>query len=123
MVCYVKLLLEYPVYVAEGCWDRYRQHADNNCVVAVKTGLYHPSKPNPARKAYLEWIADYLAQKGFTQTPIARLVEKQRWPYLHPVLHTLSGVPERIRAAVRIRTRLKALAKKVRRVAPAGDQR
>ena len=109
MVCYVKLLLEYPVYVAEGCWDRYRQHADNNCVVAVRTGQYHPSKPNPARKAYLEWIAGYLAKKDLTQTPIARLVEDQRWPYLHPVLHTLAGAPQRVRAAVRLRTRLRAL--------------
>lgn len=109
MIFYAKLLLEYPVYVADGCWDRYRQHPDNNCAEAVRTGFYHPTRPNPARRAYLAWVADYLAKKGLAGEPIGKLVRAQRWPYRHPFLHGLSCVIDRFCSFVRVRTRLRTL--------------
>ena len=40
---------------------------------------------------------------------IARLVEEQRWPYLHPMLYALSKVPGRLHSAIRLRTRFRDL--------------
>ncbi len=118
MVFYAKIFLEYPVFVAGGCWDRYRQHPDSNCSISTLQGLYHPTKPNPARGAYLAWISDFLEAKGSRNTEVWRVLREVQWPYRHPILHWLGELPERVRAAVRIRTRLRALRDSLRAKEP-----
>lgn len=123
MIFYAKLWLEFPVYVADGCWDRYRQHPRNSSALAIESGIYHPSQPSPARGRYLAWIAQYLEKKGLAEGKIAALVAAQRWPYLHPVLHKLSILFARIRVALGVRTRLQALVSLARGPArTAGDR-
>jgi hypothetical protein len=118
MVFYAKIFLEYPVFVAGGCWDRYRQHPDSHCSVTTREGLYHATKPNPSRGAYLAWISNYLEAKGYKNTEVWRVLHAVQWPYRHPFLYWLGELPERMRAAVRIRTRLRAGLGKARQIVP-----
>jgi hypothetical protein len=48
-----------PVFAADGCWDRYRQHPAQSCATAERSG-----RIRVARRAYLEWLQGYLADRG-----------------------------------------------------------
>jgi len=108
MVFYAKIFLEYPVFVAGGCWDRYRQHPDSHCSITTRQGLYHATKPNPSRGAYLAWISDFLEAKGYKNTEVWKVLREVQWPYRHPFLYWWGELPIRLRVAIRPRTRLKA---------------
>src|SRR6185295_117718 len=56
---YAKVLLDWPVFVADGCWDRYRQHPGSCCQVVERSG-----QQDAARLAFLEWLEGYLAARG-----------------------------------------------------------
>lgn len=59
---FVKVYLKAPVFVLDECWDsRYRQHPDKECSVAMDTGKWHNSLPNPARLTFLNWLVKYLS--------------------------------------------------------------
>lgn len=109
MIFYAKIFLEFPVYVAGECWDRYRQHPDSHCSITTRQGLYHATKPNPARGAYLAWISDYLTRHECQEGSVWKVLKEQQWPYHHPVLHALSGLPELVRSTLRLRTRCRAM--------------
>lgn len=84
MVFYTKVFLQAPVFVASGCWDRYRQHPDNSCSVARRTGLLDlPSKPSSARGKFLAWVEKYLAEQGAQTTEVWAILQQQLWPYRH----------------------------------------
>ena len=87
---FYKLCLTAPVFVEAGCWDRYRQHPDSWCEVAQRRGEYQPGyRPNPARKAFLEWLAEYLTARRATDPELRSLLAKELWPYRNPTLYRL----------------------------------
>src|SRR5918998_4447503 len=53
MAFYAKVSLKAPVFVAGGCWDRYRIHSDSFWTRAREAGYHHLTNPNPARQTYL----------------------------------------------------------------------
>lgn len=55
-VFYSKVCLAAPVFVADTCWDRYRQRPESICAVAEKTGQAHT-----ARLIYLRWLEQYVS--------------------------------------------------------------
>src|SRR5262249_11900697 len=81
------------VYVESGCWDRYRQHSESSCYVAIASGEYHPSRPNPARHAYLNWLKDYLEANEITDQALLKALRKAFFPYEHRFLYDLKTVP------------------------------
>jgi hypothetical protein len=87
MAFYVKLFLAGPALVARGCWDRYRQHPDSSCHVAVREGAHHPDLPNPDRGRYLRWVNDLLNDRGERDAGVRAALDRALWPYRHPVLH------------------------------------
>ena len=89
MVFYAKVYLKEPVFVAGECWDRYRQHPNNSFAISFKTGQFHPSKPNPARKTYLNWLSEYLSKQGVNDTEVWQVLQKELWPYHHPTFYSL----------------------------------
>jgi glycosyltransferase involved in cell wall biosynthesis len=91
MVFHSKVFLNAPVFAASGCWDKYRIHADNSWNIAQKTRQYHPINPNPARWAFLNWLEEYLFKQGVKDTEIWKTLQKELWPYRHPILYLLSG--------------------------------
>lgn len=81
-----KVYLKAPVFVADECWYRYRQHSDSSCAVAEKTGQYYF-----ARLFFLNWLAGYLSEQGIKDTEVWQALQKELWPYRHPILYHLLG--------------------------------
>ena len=61
-VLLAKLVLEGPVYIEDGCSERYRQHERSSSARAITAARYHATRPNPARKRCLEWLAASVAR-------------------------------------------------------------
>jgi len=57
-----KMVLAGPVFVEEGCGERYRQHAGSTSARAIEGRRYHPTRPNESRRAFLQWLAGYVAR-------------------------------------------------------------
>ena len=90
-----KVYLGTGVFVADACWDRYRQHPDS-CVAAVtRSGQYHA-----VRLFFLKWLAEYLSKQGVEDAEIWKALHAALWPYRHPLLHGfLSGPPRLVKQA------------------------
>ena len=100
MVLNHKLMLRYPVLVTDQCWDRYRQHPDNSCAVALRTGQLSYDGPSPARGEYLFWLDNYLKRQKLAGTEVWTTLQEQLWPYRHPHLVRLSKTVRRVRTAL-----------------------
>jgi glycosyltransferase involved in cell wall biosynthesis len=75
---YAKLCLEAPVFTSAECWDRYRQHPGQSCVIAAKAGEKHFS-----RLLYLDWLTTYLLEQGFSYPEVWHAVNRELWLYRH----------------------------------------
>jgi glycosyltransferase involved in cell wall biosynthesis len=58
-----KMVLAGPVLVEPGCGERYRQHDESTSARAIEDRRYHPTRPNESRRAFLQWLEGYVAQK------------------------------------------------------------
>lgn len=85
----VKLCLTTSFFVADGCWDRYRQHPDSCCHVAEQKGQI-----GAAYLIYLRWLEQYLSEQGVKNIAVWSALGKARWSYRHPLL---SGLLDRAR--------------------------
>jgi glycosyltransferase involved in cell wall biosynthesis/peptidoglycan/xylan/chitin deacetylase (PgdA/CDA1 family) len=90
MVFWTKVYLETPVFVAEGCWDCYRQHPDNSTTNAIRTGHWHPNRPSPSRALFLNRVEQYVLTKGITDTELLEALRIELFPYRHPEERTPS---------------------------------
>lgn len=74
-VLYSKLLLNgINVYVKDECLYRYRQHDESLCHIAEK------EKREPkSRKIYLEWLNQYLLEKGELSEDISVILTEHLW--------------------------------------------
>ena len=59
----VKVFLKHAVFVTNDCLDLYRQHPNSCCAQAIVRGDYHPRRPHPARRTFLDWMAEYLSSE------------------------------------------------------------
>ena len=76
----VKVYLTTPVFVADECWDKYRQHP-HSCMAKTKK---HASD---IRLYFLNWLGDYLSKQGVQDRRVWKAFEEACWPYRHPILH------------------------------------
>jgi glycosyltransferase involved in cell wall biosynthesis len=88
-----KLFLNFPVYVSNECWDRYRRHDRSAWARALKDGGEERS-----RQFYFGWMRDYLEKTGIKDSEIWSLLGKRTWRYRHPAL---ARCLETVRAALR----------------------
>jgi hypothetical protein len=70
---YIKVGLQAPVFVASGCWSRYRQHPNSSWNIHLETGQRHP-----ARVFFLNWIAEYLYEQGVEDVETWKLLQVQQ---------------------------------------------
>ena len=89
---FVKMCLEEPVFVADACWDRRREHPDSCVWVA---GL-DPARWHASRLFFLNWFEQYLESRRSQEGDVWRAVQDALWPYRHPTLVQLSRVPQRL---------------------------
>lgn len=86
-VLLVKLLLAGPVFVESGCGERYRQHAGSSSAQAIAAGEYHPTRGNPARLVFLEWLKAYIVQCNVNSPALQRALAGAFRPYQYPRLY------------------------------------
>lgn len=95
-VLLAKLTAQHPVYVDSGCWDQYRQHERSTSRRAIVSGTYHPTRPNPAQKAFLCWLRDYLRDRDVRDAALERALAGAWWPYRHPFLYRCHAAGRRL---------------------------
>ena len=95
-VFHAKLCLEFPVVIADACWDKYRQHEDSSCRVVSRAG-----QSDAALQRYLEWLEAYLTQKSVRDPQLWRALRKALRPFRHPLLHHVERKARRYGARLR----------------------
>jgi glycosyltransferase involved in cell wall biosynthesis len=83
-VFFMKVMLKAPIYVANECWDKYRRHPDSCNSIARTTG-----QDRALRLIFLNWLQTYLQEKGIWNKTVWKTLQKELWPYRHPVLSSL----------------------------------
>lgn len=78
---FAKVALNWPIFVAERCWDKYRQHPDSRSAVVERSGLKYST-----RRYFLNWLLQYLAQQGLRNSDLWRRLRRQVWIYRFPLL-------------------------------------
>jgi glycosyltransferase involved in cell wall biosynthesis len=85
-VLFAKVHLQRPVYVADACWARYRQHA------ASASEAEREADYEVARRPFLAWLARYVRAEGFARDArIRRAVRQAWWRCHHPRLERVVG--------------------------------
>jgi glycosyltransferase involved in cell wall biosynthesis len=89
-VFFFKLCLSNPVFVASGCWDRYRQHPESCAEVTRRSGHDYKRRPTPMYGAFLTWLEKYLIAREITNRELWNELHKELRPYRHPVWQRVS---------------------------------
>ncbi|WP_416672254.1 glycosyltransferase family 2 protein [Egbenema bharatensis] len=81
-----KVCLQFPVFVTSQWLYKYRQHPASCCAIAEKTQkeYWHLQ-----RTVFLNWLEQYLSEQGFIKTEAWEVLQKELWPYRHPILNSL----------------------------------
>lgn len=108
-VFFAKLELVAPVFVADECWAKYRQHPTNSSAIGWNTPAIHA-----ARLRFLTWFERYLSAHETQPRAVWRVLRSELRPYRYPRLHTAASLPSR--AYRRLRRRFGTT---VRRALPA----
>ena len=104
-VFHAKLCLEFPVYIADACWDRYRQHEASSCSTVERAG-----QTQAAYERYLNWLETYLSEKRVTDPAPWKALRQAQRRTRHP---RLDRVERRARqSAARLRSLLGRVARR-----------
>jgi glycosyltransferase involved in cell wall biosynthesis len=79
-----KAYLKARVFITGECSAIYRQHSTSDCHLAIETGQFHESEPNPARGAFLRWLERYLVAQRVRNRDVWQALRHELWPYEHP---------------------------------------
>lgn len=71
---YAKLCLTSRVYIADECWDWYRQHPDGSVAVARRG-----NQEQAARHFYLLWLRAYLEQHAIADPHVWQALNQELW--------------------------------------------
>jgi glycosyltransferase involved in cell wall biosynthesis len=98
---FAKLFLKLPVFVADTCWAKYRQHPDSWSSTIESAGDYYQG-----RLILLTWIAQYMEKEGiYKQTKVWRALQNEIWLCRHPSLYRFSDFLKGISWGLRSRLR------------------
>ncbi len=100
---FAKICLKYPVFVESGCWDKYRQHPDSTCNIALQTGEYHITNMSPSYANYLNWLEGYLIKEKFVNTEVWQALQKLlfvvRYPLIYRIYRGIKGIIQKMKFA------------------------
>lgn len=82
-----KICLEYPVYVADRCWYRYRRHPAS-CCSAERDGQGDVAY-RAARLKLLRWLAGYLGDRQVQHPDVRRALRNEFWRIRAPRIYHL----------------------------------
>ena len=89
-VFHAKMALHHPIFVADGCWDRYRQHAASACHTVERAGQL-----DAAFLRYLTWLEAYVSEQRVTDAGLHAALRKALRRYRHPWLHRVEALAGR----------------------------
>jgi glycosyltransferase involved in cell wall biosynthesis len=92
-VFFSKLTCRTPVFVSDQRWDRYRRHPESCAATVKKQG-----RAAEVRGVYLRWLAGYLAKEGIDNVELRAALQRQLWPYRHPILSRATSGARRLRS-------------------------
>jgi glycosyltransferase involved in cell wall biosynthesis len=95
-VFHAKMALHHPIYIADGCWDRYRQHDGSACHTVARAGQL-----DAAFERYLTWLEAYLSEQRIDDAELRGALRGALRQYRHPWLHRLEQQAGRQVARVR----------------------
>ncbi len=84
-----KIFAHETVFVSDNCWDKYRQHSQSCCAMAIKAGEFHPEEPNLATYNFLKWLKNYLKREGIKNLRVWLVLNMMLLPYNHPFWYKL----------------------------------
>jgi glycosyltransferase involved in cell wall biosynthesis len=74
---YAKICVRAPVFVADNCWDYYRQHPDSGTHKVGDRWMH-------LHQSYLHWLDTYLCRNGVTDRRLWWALQRQLWLYKQP---------------------------------------
>jgi glycosyltransferase involved in cell wall biosynthesis len=83
-VFFTKVLLKYPVFVANECWAKYRQHPATCSANEEATKAYITS-----RLKFLHWVENYFSTREIEHQEIWQTLKKELWDCQNPTLSNL----------------------------------
>jgi glycosyltransferase involved in cell wall biosynthesis len=89
-VLFAKICAMTPVFVASGCWDRYRQHPNSICHTSQGRGKDGKLQPDAAHHDFLNWLEGYLLTRGMQSTAAWRALQRGLDPYRKPIRYRLA---------------------------------
>jgi glycosyltransferase involved in cell wall biosynthesis len=72
---YAKICFETPVVAVNTCWDKYRQRPN----IGNESGKNMLNAEHMARKSFLNWLDEYMTQRGINETNIRLAIQKELW--------------------------------------------
>ena len=79
---FAKVHLKAPVFVADECWAKYRQHPDSCSFTSEMQSDYYRG-----RMPFLTWLAEYLSKQGLTKdSEVWQALQRELWVCQHPRL-------------------------------------
>jgi len=98
-VFHAKMTLHHRVFVADGCWDRYRQHDGSACHTVQRAGQLEA-----AFLRYLSWLEAYVSEQRLgdaaLRAALRGALRRYRHPWLHRVERRAVQHVERVRRAL-----------------------
>lgn len=85
-----KCLLMNGTLISGDCTSVYRLHAESSCHREAAAGTYHPTEPNPSRRAYLERLSQYMNDIGVSDERLRGTLARELFPYWYPVLYRIA---------------------------------
>ncbi len=71
-----KMYINYPVFVSDECWGRYRIHSESCFSLVTGAGQYES-----VRHYFLNWFDSYLSKKGMEFTPVWNALQDALSPF------------------------------------------
>ena len=92
-VLLAKLYLQCRTLVIDDVLARYRQHPGSVVHRLGREGIYVPGWPNPAERAFLDWLQQYVGATACESLPLRDALRAARRPYVHPWAWRLAHLP------------------------------
>ena len=86
-VFFAKICLAGPVYVEDGNWDKYRQHAEMTSMGLDVVDKNNPFGIHKSRKIFLEWLEKYIKDKNIENIKLRVALAYSLLPFKAPYLY------------------------------------
>ena len=100
-VLLAKLYLMGSTLVIADVLARYRQHSQSLVHRLEREGIYVPGWPNPAHRAFVEWLQGYVAAQGVEDRSLHAALSEELWPYHHAWAWRMRNFPALFMRGVR----------------------